>query len=46
MTLYHIARGVLYAVLGVLLVVALASAMLSSRISRDEEGGDDPTPGS
>lgn len=38
MTLYHIALGVLYGVLAVIILASLASAMLSSQISREEEG--------
>lgn len=37
MNFYYIALGALYGALGVLLLASLASAMLSSRISRDEE---------
>ena len=37
MSLYHIALGVLYGVLGVLMVASIVSAMLSSHISREEE---------
>lgn len=39
MTLYHFALGTLYGVLFVLAVTSLASAMLSSAISRWEERG-------
>ncbi len=37
MSLYHIALGVLYGVLAVIILASLASAMLSSQISRDED---------
>tara|TARA_R110000868_G_scaffold63720_4_gene192057 strand:+ start:380 stop:520 length:141 start_codon:yes stop_codon:yes gene_type:complete len=45
MTLYHVALGVLYVMLGALFVVSLASSMLSSQISRHDDRGDDATPG-